>query len=84
MTKRRTAAGCSLEVWRRAVRMVPDGAGEHGSRWAAADSIVAKIGCTAETPRRCVRQANVLPRKAFAYPLGWNSAVDWSRGRVHR
>ena len=37
--------------------MVLDGAGEHGSQWAAIGSIAAKIGCTAETLRRWVRQA---------------------------
>ena len=37
--------------------MVLDGAAEHGSQWAAIGSISAKIGCTAETLRRWVRQA---------------------------
>jgi transposase-like protein len=31
--------------------------GEHASQWAAIGSIAAKIGCTAETLRRWVRQA---------------------------
>jgi transposase-like protein len=30
--------------------------GEHGSQWAAIGSIAAKIGCTAETLRKWVRQ----------------------------
>jgi transposase-like protein len=30
--------------------------GEHGSQWAAIGSISAKIGCTAETLRKWVRQ----------------------------
>ena len=39
------------------MRLALDGAGEHVSQWAAIGSIAAKIGCTAETLRRWVRQA---------------------------
>jgi transposase len=45
------------EVHERAVRMVFEHAGEHASQWAAIGSIAAKIGCTAETLRGWVRQA---------------------------
>ena len=44
------------EVRARAVRMVLDYAGEHGSQWEAIVSIAGKIGCTSETLRRWVRQ----------------------------
>ena len=39
-----------------AVRMVLEHQGEHESQWAAICSIAAKIGCTAETLRRWVRE----------------------------
>jgi transposase len=45
------------EVRERAVRMVFEHTGEHASQWAAIGSIAAKIGCTAETLRGWVRQA---------------------------
>ncbi len=37
--------------------MVFEHESEHGSRWAAMESISSKIGCTAETLRKWVRQA---------------------------
>jgi len=46
-----------IEVRERAVRMVLDHQGEHGSQYAAIRSIAAKIGCSGETLRNWVRQA---------------------------
>src|SRR5277367_6704245 len=47
----------SPEIQERAVRMVSEHRSEHESQWAAIESIAAKIGCTAETLRRWVRQS---------------------------
>src|SRR3712207_9401900 len=57
MSKRKTTANYAPEVRERAVRMVLDHAGGHATQWEAIVSIAAKIGCTRETLRRWVRQA---------------------------
>ena len=49
----------SPEVRERAVRMVFEHHQEHDSQWAAIGSIAEKIGCTNETLRRWVRQAEI-------------------------
>jgi len=46
----------SPEVMERAVRMVFDAKDQYPSQWAAIESIAGKIGCTAETLRKWVRQ----------------------------
>ncbi len=56
MTKK-TSARYSPEVRARAVRMVLEHQGDHDSQWSAIVSIASKIGCTGETLRKWVRQA---------------------------
>ena len=55
MTKR--TPPYSAEVRARAVRMVFDHQGEHASQYEAIRSIAQKIGCSGETLRNWVRQA---------------------------
>ena len=57
MTKGKTAASYSPEVRERAVRLVLEGGGDHPTQWAAINSVAGKIGCTTETLRKWVRQA---------------------------
>ena len=52
-----TSKRCSPEVRERAVRRVFEHQAEHGSQWAAIGSIASKIGCSPETLRKWVRQA---------------------------
>jgi transposase len=52
-----TSKKYSQEVRERAVRLVLDSQGQHESQWAAIKSVAEKIGCTAETLRKWVRQA---------------------------
>jgi transposase len=53
----RKSSKFSPEVIERAVRMVFEAKDAYPSQWAAIESIAGKIGCTKETLRRWVRQA---------------------------
>ena len=52
-----TSKRYSPEVRERAVRMVLEQRKEHSSQWATIQSISSKIGCTSETLRRWIQQA---------------------------
>ena len=56
MEKHKSSVRYAPEVRARAVRMVLEHAGDHGSQWETICSIAAKIGCTGETLRKWVRQ----------------------------
>ena len=49
----------SPEFRERAVHMLLEQQGEHNSQWAAMNAIASKVGCTAETLRKWVRQTEV-------------------------
>jgi transposase len=53
---KKKSARYSPEFIERAVRMVAGSRDQYPSQWAAIESIAGKIGCTAETLRRWVRQ----------------------------
>jgi transposase len=73
MEKRNTSVPYSPEVRKRAVRMVLEQAGEHASQWEAMRSIAGKIGCTVETLRGWVRQAE-RDRGSWAGPTSEEQA----------
>ena len=58
-----TSKRYSPEVRERAVRLVFEQQVQHESQWAAIGSIATKIGCTAETLRGWVRQAERVQGK---------------------
>lgn len=76
-----------LEVRERAVRMVFEHEHEHASQWPAVQSIAEKIGCSGETLRNWVRQAERnqgkragLTTMSGPVPRSWNARIEISAG----
>jgi transposase-like protein len=59
MSKTKKQVPYSAEFRERAVRMVREHRSEHVSQWAAAESIAAKLGCTAQTLQNWLNKADV-------------------------
>lgn len=55
--KRKASKRYTTEVRERAVRLVREALKSHASEWSAIQSIASKIGCTGETLRGWLRQA---------------------------
>lgn len=53
------ASRYSPEFRERAVRMLQELQDQHASQWAALNSIAGKVGCTAETLLKWVKQADI-------------------------
>ena len=58
----------SPEVRERAVRMVLEHVGDYPTRWAAVESIAAKIGCAAQTLHEWTKKAEVDGGKRAGVP----------------
>jgi transposase-like protein len=68
MTTKATTNKFSPEVRERTVRMVQEHLGKYPTRWAAVESIAAKIGCAAQTLHEWTKKAEVDGGKRAGVP----------------
>ena len=73
----------SPEVRERAVRMVREHESEYYSQWAAIRSIAEKIGCTAESLRKWLRQVERDDARVHAGGLDVEEADVGNLGVLH-
>lgn len=73
----------SPEYRERAVRMLQEQQDQHSSQWAAMTSIAAKVGCTVETLRKWVKQAEIDHGKRDGLGAGSYSFVQLQKTQMH-
>jgi transposase-like protein len=66
----------SPEVRERAVRLVFSQEQEHSSQWACIEAIAPKIGCTPQTLRTWVKQAEIDQGRVVEQKVGKTSEID--------
>ena len=84
MTAQVVAASYLPEVQERAVRLVLEGGGDHPTQWSAISLVSAKIGCTAETPRKWVRKPDHDAARHDCCCEAWGNSFEPQRTSLHQ